>query len=741
MKIEGSIEEVIFRNPDNGYSVIVLDRGGVPLTCVGIFGNIIEGEYVELVGEMVNNEKYGRQFAVKSVKSSRPNTLEGIERYLSSGLIRGIGPVTAHSIVEKFKLDTLDIIEFAPNRLAEVRGVSPSKAQAISEAFNEIKNMQKAVMFLQEYDISTHMAVKIFNTYQDRTIDIVSFNPYKLIEDIDGVGFLTADKIAKSMGIASNSEFRIRAGILHILKDSSEKSGNTCLPIARLQEESKRLLDIDEYDMLYKSAIDSLIIDGSVKALQKGKIAVIMLSKFYFLEQSIAKNINLLLIGDNGIDNNIDEEIQTFQEINKITFHEDQLKAIKTAIKENVSIITGGPGTGKTTIVKCILYLLRKFTNKISLLAPTGRAAKRLSESCNWEASTIHRALEVNFKDEKSSLFFYNEKNKLPVKVVILDEVSMVDVQLMSSLLKALPKDCKLILVGDKDQLPSVGAGNVLHDLLKSEIVSSVCLTQIYRQDEKSLIVKNAHAINNGEMPDLSNRSNDFFFENQKDSDSVLQTVVELVTNRLPNYLNIDPTSIQVLAPMKTGVCGVNNLNRKLQELINPQSFSKREINLEVNCYREGDKVMQIVNNYDIEWQRNNGMYVEKGKGVFNGDVGYIEQISQAGEIKVRFDDDRVCVYPRSDIFELTVAYATTIHKSQGSEFDAVVIPLVAGSPQILTRNLLYTAVTRAKKMVVLVGTKYNVLRMVNNNYTAMRYSMLTELIIEQKKNTEFLFK
>ena len=741
MKIEGSIEEVVFRNPDNGYSVIVLDRSGVPLTCVGIFGNIIEGEYVELIGDMVNNEKYGRQFAVKSVKSSRPNTLEGIERYLSSGLIRGIGPVTAHLIVEKFKLDTLDIIEFAPERLAEVKGVSTTKAQAISEAFNEIKNMQKAVMFLQEYDISTHMAVKIFNTYQDRTIDIVSFNPYKLIEDIDGVGFLTADKIAKSMGIAGNSEFRIRAGILHILKDSSEKSGNTCLPITRLKEESKKLLNIEDYEMLYKSAIDSLIIDGSVKALQKNKIAVIMLSKFYYLEQSIAKNINLLLIGDNGIDNDIDEEINTFQQLNKITFHEDQLKAIKTAIKENVSIITGGPGTGKTTIVKCILYLLKRYTSKICLLAPTGRAAKRLSESCNWEASTIHRALEVNFKDEKNSLFFYNEKNKLPAKVVILDEVSMVDVQLMSSLLKALSKDCKLILVGDKDQLPSVGAGNVLHDLLKSEIIKSVCLTQIYRQDEKSLIVKNAHAINNGEMPDLSNKSNDFFFENQKDSDSVLQTVVELVTNRLPNYLNVDPTSIQVLAPMKTGVCGVNNLNRKLQELLNPQSFAKREINLEINCYREGDKVMQIVNNYDIEWQRKNGMLVEKGKGVFNGDVGYIEEISQAGEIKVKFDDDRVCVYPRSDIFELTVAYATTIHKSQGSEFDAVVIPLVAGSPQILTRNLLYTAVTRAKKMVVLVGTKYNVLRMVNNNYTAMRYSMLTELIIEQKKNTEFLFK
>ena len=741
MKIEGSIDEIIFRNPDNGYSVIVLDRGGVPLTCVGIFGNIIEGEYVELVGDMVNNEKYGRQFAVKNVKSSKPNTLEGIERYLSSGLIKGIGPVTAHSIVEKFKLDTLDIIEYAPERLAEVKGVSSVKAQMISEAFNEIKNMQKAVMFLQEYDISTHMAVKIFNIYQERTIDIVSFNPYKLIEDIEGVGFLTADKIAKSMGIASNSEFRIRAGILHILRDSSDKSGNTCLPIARLQDESCKLLNIQEYERLFKSAIDSLIIDGSVKVLQKGNNAVVMISKYYYLEQSVAKNINMLLLGDKTIDNNIDEDIKLFQESNNINFHEDQLKAIKMAIEENVSIITGGPGTGKTTIVKCILNVLKKYTNKIYLLAPTGRAAKRLSESCGWEASTIHRALEVNFKDEKNSLFFYNEKNKLPAKVIILDEVSMVDIQLMANLLKALSKDCKLILVGDKDQLPSVGAGNVLHDLLKSEIISSVCLTQIYRQDEKSLIVKNAHAINNGQMPDLSNKSIDFFFENQKDSESVLQTVVELVTDRLPNYLKIDSTAIQVLAPMKTGVCGVNNLNRKLQEILNPQSFAKREINLEVNCYREGDKVMQIVNNYDIEWERYNGMFTEKGKGVFNGDVGYIEEISQAGEIKVRFDDDRVSVYPRSDIFELTVAYATTIHKSQGSEFDAVVIPLVAGSPQILTRNLLYTAVTRAKKMVVLVGTKYNVLRMVNNNYTAMRYSMLTEFLKEQKKNTEFLFK
>lgn len=741
MEISGTVENVIFRNLENGYAVIDIDYNGELLTCVGNLGAVNEGEFLELVGDYVKNEKYGKQFAVKSLRVNNPNSLDGIQRYLSSGLIRGIGPVTANAIVEKFGLDTLDIIEFSPQRLAEVKGVSLAKAETISEYFNEIKDMQKAVMFLQEYDISTHMAVKIYNVYLERTISTLSANPYQLVEDVDGIGFLTADRIAKSMGVAESSEFRIRAGILHCLKESSDKGGNTCLPLDLLTEGTQKILNVDNnFEALFNNALESLFVSGNLKQMEKRGKTYVMLSKFYHLEQSIAQKVNMLLISPVQNDTNIDDEIAQFQKLNDITFHEDQVNAIKKCIANNVSIITGGPGTGKTTIIKCILNILRQFSKKIYLLAPTGRAAKRLSQSCGQEASTIHRALEVGYKEDDSSFFHFNEKNKLPAKVVIVDEVSMVDVPLMSSLVKALPLDCKLILVGDKDQLPSVGAGNVLHDLLESGIVEFTCLTQIYRQDEASLIVKNAHLINDGKMPEINNKSKDFFFEERKESESVLHTTIDLAINRLPKFLDIEPSDIQVLAPMRSGICGVNRLNKELQEIINPESLRKREIRLEINTFREGDKVMQIINNYEASWEKDNGRFVEKGMGVFNGDVGFIKSISETNDVEVIFDDGKRVVYPRGEIGQLVIAYATTIHKSQGSEFDVVILPLVAGSNLILTRNLLYTAVTRAKKMVVMVGSKQNLARMIYNNYTAKRYSMLKEFLIKQQKNTEFLY-
>lgn len=741
MEISGTVENVIFRNFENGYAVIDIDYNGELLTCVGNLGAVNEGEFLELVGDFVKNEKYGKQFSVKSLKVNNPSSLEGIQKYLSSGLIRGIGPVTANAIVEKFGLDTLDIIEFSPQRLSEVKGVSSAKAESISECFNEIKDMQKAVMFLQDFDISTHMAVKIYNVYLEKTISTLSANPYQLVEDVDGIGFLTADRIAKSMGVPEVSEFRIRAGILHCLKESSDKGGNTCLPLDMLTEGTQKILNIENnFEALFNNALESLFVSGSLKQMDKKGKAYVMLSKFYHMEQAIAQKINMLLISPVQNDSDVDDEIVQFQKINKITFHEDQVSAIKRCISNNVSIITGGPGTGKTTIIKCILNILRQFSKKIYLLAPTGRAAKRLSESCGQDASTIHRALEVGYKEDDSSFFHYNEKNKLPAKVVIVDEVSMVDVPLMSSLVKALPLDCKLILVGDKDQLPSVGAGNVLHDLLESQIVEFTCLTQIYRQDEASLIVRNAHLINDGKMPEINNKSKDFFFEERKESESVLHTTIDLAISRLPKFLDIEPSDIQVLAPMRSGICGVNRLNKELQEIINPESLRKREIRLELNTFREGDKVMQIVNNYEASWERDNGSFMEKGMGVFNGDVGFIKSISETNDIEVVFDDGKRIVYPRGEIGQLVVAYATTIHKSQGSEFDVVILPLVAGSNLILTRNLLYTAVTRAKKMVVMVGSKQNLARMIYNNYTAKRYSMLKEFLIKQQKNTEFLY-
>ncbi len=744
MEISGIVEDVIYHNVENGYTVINLDYNGELLTCVGKIGAVNEGECVSLSGDFVQNNKYGKQFSVKKVSISSPNTLEGIQRYLASGLIKGVGPITAQAIVDKFKMDTLQVIEFNPQLLASVRGISEAKAQAIADAYTEIKGMQKSLMFLQDYNISTNMALKIIGIYQGKTIDMVSTNPYKLIEDIDGIGFLTADKIARSMGLEMASDFRIRAGLLHILKEGSEKGGNTCLPFDMVKDGADKLLGVGStFDTLFDSAVEGLCVEGVLRNFMSKGTQMLMLSKFYYSEQTIAKKLNLLNAHETIHGQDYDREIEEYERINKIKLHEDQIKAIKMAATSNVSVITGGPGTGKTTIVKCILSLLKKFssmTKKTYLLAPTGRAAKRLSQSCGIDASTIHRALEVNFSNGEKNFFVYNDKNKLPAGVVIVDEVSMVDVPLMTSLLSALPNGCKLILVGDKDQLPSVGAGNVLHDILASEVIDHMCLTQIYRQDEKSLIVQNAHLINDGKMPDLSNKSVDFFFEERKDSESILNTVIDLNINRLPNFLGVDPSAIQVLAPMRSGMCGVDNLNRKLQELINPESLSKRQIELEVNMYREGDKVMQITNNYSLEWRRECGDYVEKGQGVFNGDVGIITKIDESYDIYVKFDDDKEVTYPRGEISQLVVAYATTIHKSQGSEFDVVIMPVVAGSNQILTRNLLYTGVTRAKKIVVLVGTKQNIYRMVSNNFTACRYSMLETFLRKQKDNVDFLF-
>ena len=743
MKISGNVEDIIFKNSANGYTVLNIDFNGNLLTCVGKAININVGEDVELEGNFVKNQKFGEQFAFTEINVTKPKSLESIKKYLSSGLIKGIGPVTAESIVNKFKEDTLSILEFAPNKLSEVRGISLKKAIEIGEYYNDIKKMQEAVIFLQGYDISTNLSVKIYNFYKDKTIDMVSNNPYILVEDIDGVGFLTADKIAYKMGIDKGSNFRVRAGILHELKESSEKMGNTYMPREELYTITQNLLGLSNEDLsnLFVVELEKLEIENIVKIFTYKNIESVALKNFYYMESSIASKINLLNASKIEVDLDVNQEIEEYERINKIQLHEDQKLAIKEAVLGQVSIITGGPGTGKTTIIKCVLQVLKKYSKDIFLLAPTGRASKRLSEACNYNASTIHRALQVNFTQGDNAFFNFNEKNKLKADVVIVDEMSMVDVALFYNLLKALKNTCKLILVGDKDQLPSVGAGNVLHDIIYSNVIPCVKLTQIYRQDDKSLIVSNAHLINEGKMPDLSNKSTDFFYEYRDTPQNMYDCVVELTTNRLPKFIKCKPEEIQVLCAMKSGVCGVENLNKKLQEIINPSSIFKNELHFETRFFRVGDKVMQMVNNYNLEWKKESGDDLELGKGVFNGDIGKITKIdNQTGETEVYFEDDRICVYSKQDVYELQICYATTIHKSQGSEFEAVVIPIVAGSNQIITRNLLYTAVTRAKKLVVLVGPKKNIARMIYNNYTAKRYSMLEELIKLQKQKMEDLY-
>ena len=719
--IKGMIQEVIYRNDDNNYTVVLVDVNDELITATGKFPIINEGEWVELNGKFVLNQKYGEQFAVDSVKLSPPNTTEGLVRYLSSGLIPGVGPVTALNIVNKFGEATLDIIRFNPNRLAEVRGVSKKKADEICMAYEEVHQMQNAVMIMQQYHISTNMAIKIYNQYGEGTEDILKNNPYKLVEDVDGIGFFTADKIAMAMGVPENSDYRIRAGVLHVLKDNSEKNGNTYMQKVALIEGVFEILKLPDLQDRTESIINKLALDNYIKKLVINDEEVVALSQYYKIEKILADTL-ILLNADSELTNiDIDQDIDFYETLNKIKMHEHQRDAVKIAVNNGVSVITGGPGTGKTTIIKCILQIFKNMGKKVKLMAPTGRASKRLSESTGEDASTIHRALEMTGGDENK--FMFNSMHKLNYDVIIVDEVSMVDSQLMYYLVRAIKRGAKLILVGDKDQLASVGAGNVLADILESGCFAKMCLTQIYRQSEDSLIIVNAHDINNGKMPELSNKSKDFFFDKKESNEEVLNSIINMCTTRIPKYLGIDSSKVQVLAPMKAGVVGIDNINKSLQEEINPASLKKMEIETDKVIYRVFDRVMQISNNYEREWTRFDGL---KGAGVFNGDIGVIKDIDMStSEVIVEFEDGRITRYLKNDLSELTLSYAITIHKSQGSEFDVVIIPVVSGPPMLLTRNLLYTAVTRAKKMVVLIGTKQCIARMVHNNYTKIRYTML----------------
>ena len=619
------------------------------------------------------------------------------------------------------------------------------KAIEIGEKFKELKKLQNSVMFLQKYNISTNMSLKIYDVYGTRTIDIVKNNPYKLVEDVDGIGFTTADRIAKSIGIPSNSAFRVRAGILHTINNSIEKSGNTYLPKPMLLSMSSALLEIEleGNEELYEEAIKDLTLDKTLISMWHNEYEIIIPTKYYFNENTVAQKLTLLNLSQNIQKIEIQDEIKHFEEKNNILFHEEQRNAIVNAINNGVSIITGGPGTGKTTIIKCIIDILKSHEQKFMLLAPTGRASKRMSDSTGEEAKTIHRALEVASGDNANiNRFVHNENNPFRTNCVIVDEVSMVDVALMSHLCKALPRDCKLILVGDKDQLPSVGPGNVLDDIIKSELFSVSMLTKIYRQSDDSLIITNAHLINSGKMPYINNSSKDFFFEEKSELDKIKNSIIDMVTKRLPKFTGLDSTQIQVLAPLKAGICGIDNLNRCLQQAINPPAMNKMELPIGENIFRVGDKVMQTANNYNLVWKKNNGFIEEEGEGVFNGDIGYIELIDyQTNEMVVMFEDGRRCLYPRTEINQLSLAYAITIHKSQGSEFDVVIIPAIAGPSMILNRNLIYTAVTRAKKIVIIVGEQTNLRRMIKNNHTVQRFTMLKELLIESDKKVKELFE
>lgn len=743
MTLNGVVENIVFQNKENGFTVARVSANRELITIVGKLSKLYQGQEICATGNFVTDARWGEQFRVDTYTVSEPKTTDGIIRYLSSGLIKGVGPITAKNIVDKFGEQTLDIIELSPLKLAEVHGVTEKKAAEIGIAFMELKKMQDVVMFLQNYNISTNMAMKIFNRYGDRAREIVQSNPYKLVEDMSRVGFKTADKIALSVGIEPDSEFRLRAGLVYVLNESSEHDGNTYLPMEDVLVDLSKLLNIDVTEKLeqLESVIDQLVLESIVKRCKFNEVNCLMLVKYYTTELKIATKLITLNESIEQFNIDVSQEIADFERFNKIEFHDDQKKAIELAVNNGVCVITGGPGTGKTTIIKCILRILKGQCGRIALLAPTGRAAKRMSESCKEEASTIHRALMIDYSGgetkEDTAMFFFNETNKFPYDAVIVDEVSMVDVNLMLSLLSALKAGTRLILVGDKNQLPSVGAGNVLADILNSGVIASAQLTHIYRQSEESLIITNAHAINDGNMPKIDNHSKDFFFEYRENINDIADTILNMVSTRIPKFLNISPLKIQVLAPMRVGVCGIDNLNNLVQNRINPAQNGKKEYKLDNYVFRIGDKVMQTSNNYTQVWKRprDNGSW-ELGEAVFNGDIGFVTDINEETDsLEVTFEDGRISDYTREDAKQMMLSYAITIHKSQGSEFDVVIIPIIAGAASILTRNLLYTAVTRAKRMVVLVGTKKNLHMMINNNYTAKRYSALAIFLQKQSKN------
>lgn len=749
--VEATIEDIIFQNQENGYTVCTIDYEGEEISCVGEMSGIYAGEEVKIIGTWSTHPIYGKQIKVEMLERSMPKTVQGMEKYLASGVIKGIGAKTAKKIVKHFGLDTFRIIEEEPLVLAQINGISEKKAQEIGEVFHAQYELRRAMLFLQEYGITPTFAIKIYKQYKDKTTEVVKNTPYRLVDDIYGIGFRKADEIAAKVGIARDDPHRMKTGILYLLTSFSN-NGHTYMPRPKLMEEAVKLLMPETYNMntnislyggnfgempdyehpLIENALIELAMSKQIIIKNYEEVTCVFLAFLYHSEQAVARKlIDLATLYQKDTTVDVEKELIKTQKELKIELVEEQKEAVRNVLSNGVTVVTGGPGTGKTTTINAILHMLEKAGEDVLLAAPTGRAAKRMSEATGMEAQTIHRLLEIGYMKEDSNrqMFNRNEENPIEADVLIVDEMSMVDINLMNALLKAVVEGQRLVLIGDADQLPSVGAGNVLKDVIRSGRIPVVRLIQIFRQASQSAIVMNAHRINKGEYPIMNEKGTDFFFMKRGNQEEVKDTIIELVTTRLPKYQGFDSLKdIQILVPMRKGAIGVNELNKALQNAVNPHHDLKPEKEYRGMLFREGDKVMQIKNNYNTPWKilGKTGMSIDEGTGVFNGDCGIITAIKEDEElVVVTFEDAKVVEYEFNQLDELELAYAVTIHKSQGSEYPVVILPLHSGPPMLLSRNLLYTAVTRAKKMVVGVGLVDTVERMVDNNREIERYSSL----------------
>ncbi len=731
----GYVSDVRYYRPETGYTVFEFVSGNVEYTCVANTTGISVGANVRIVGEKVVHPNYGEQISASICEVTAPEDEDGLRMYLGSGAIHGIGETMASRIVDRFGENTMNILENEPERLAEIKGISERKARDIGLQFKEKSEARNAFMFLQGYGITNAMAMRIYDEYGEAVYSILKDNPYKLAEDIRGIGFKTADEIAARAGIQVDSQYRIRAGLMYVLAEGVSE-GHMYLPLRYLVSRASELLELPGYAV--ESEIANLSMDRKVVA--KGE--AVYAAEFYYAELKTAAMLHDLDLcrepapsGDAQLA--LEAKIDRLEKELNMTFDELQRQAVRAATEGGILIISGGPGTGKTTTINALIRYFSDEGLDIMLAAPTGRAAKRMTETTGYEAKTIHRMLELSGAPEEDGTrvrFERNEMNPLEADVIILDEMSMVDIFLFQALLKAVTPGTRLILVGDVDQLPSVGPGQVLKDLIDSGAFRTVMLEQIFRQAEGSDIVVNAHEIRMGHYPKTDNESEDFFFLSRSDVNVIYKHMVQLITEKLPGYVSADPIDIQVLTPMRKGPLGAETLNRILQRYINPPSPDKEEIEYGDNPFREGDKVMQIRNNYQLEWQvmGEHNICVRSGTGVFNGDMGRIREIDASGRtLTVEYEEGHIVKYEPSQFEELEPAYAITIHKSQGSEYPAVIIPVLAGPPQLLNRNLLYTAVTRAQKSVVLMGQEETIKRMVDNDRVNMRHTGLTERIRE----------